>query len=91
MTVNSFSLDSDINALLRQVAVTFPTTITWRNERSYMVSQRMEIDKEKQELVLSGYIRNNFLNVKRLIHLTGIKAQQGFKIKQIELNSDPCP
>ena len=40
---------------------------------------------------MRGYIRNNFLNVKRLVHLTGISSQIGFKIKQIETSADPCP
>jgi hypothetical protein len=91
MTVNANTLDTDINALLRQIAVTYPTVIGWRNERSYMVTQTAKIDRNRKELVVSGYIRNNFLNIKRLVHITGLASQQGFKVKQIELNQDPCP
>jgi hypothetical protein len=91
MTINSLSLDNDINALLRQIAVTFPTVITWRNERSYLVSQSATLDRTNRELVVTGYLKNNFLNTKRLIHITGLQSQPGFKIKQIELLKDPCP
>jgi predicted DNA-binding transcriptional regulator AlpA len=40
---------------------------------------------------VSGYIKNNFLNIKRLMHITGVSAQQGYRIKQIEISKDPCP
>mmetsp|Transcript_12923 Transcript_12923/g.21871 ORF Transcript_12923/g.21871 Transcript_12923/m.21871 type:complete len:373 (-) Transcript_12923:1496-2614(-) len=91
LTVNSLNLKPDINALLRQIAVTFPANITWRDDRSYMVTQQVRPDKESKELVVSGYIKNNFVNIKRLIHITGLKSQQAFRIKQVELNRDPCP
>ena len=46
-----------------------------------MLAQLIKADKEKNEIEFRGYIRNNFLNVKRLVHITGIAAQQGYKIK----------
>lgn len=72
MTMNALTLDQNVSALLRQIAVTYPTKLTWRGERSYLITQKAKIDREKKELVLSGYIRNNFLNIKRLVHLTGV-------------------
>lgn len=91
MCVNKYSVDADINALLRQMAVTYPEKITWRDDRSYMHANVASLDVEAKEVQLLGYIRNNYLNTKRLLHLTGIEAQQGFKIKQIEIVPDPCP
>ena len=42
------------------------------------------------EVHIKGYIRQNFLNAKRLVHLTG-KPVLSWKIKRIEFASDPCP
>ena len=39
---------------------------------------------------MKGYIRQNFLNAKRLIHLTGL-PEVSWKIKRIEVAQDPCP
>ena len=44
----------------------------------------------EDEVHLKGYIRQNFLNAKRLIHLTG-KPVLSWRIKRIEFASDPCP
>ena len=91
MSINKFNQGSDVNALLRQIAVTYPKEITWRNDRSYMLSEVADINYDKKEVQLHGYIRGNTLNIKRLIHLTGISSQMAFKIKQIEIANDPCP
>ena len=42
------------------------------------------------ELSFEGYIKGNLLNVRRLIHITGIHPQ-AFRIKRIEIAKDPCP
>ena len=42
------------------------------------------------EVHLKGYIKQNYLNAKRLIHITGLPIQ-GWKIKRIESTHDPCP
>mmetsp|Transcript_11217 Transcript_11217/g.15384 ORF Transcript_11217/g.15384 Transcript_11217/m.15384 type:complete len:101 (-) Transcript_11217:1140-1442(-) len=42
------------------------------------------------EVHVRGYIRQNFLNVKRLVHITGVHPV-AFKIKRIDLADDPCP
>ena len=36
MNVNLSNAQTDVNALLRQVAVLYPEDITWRQNRSYM-------------------------------------------------------
>lgn len=81
MCVNALNIDNDVNALLRQIAVTYPEQITWRDNRSYMLGQLTNVDEAKKELQVTGYIKNNYLNTKRLVHLTGVSAQQGYKIK----------
>jgi len=65
----------DVNALLRAIAVIYPERLTWRESRSYMLAQLVKADKEANELQFRGYIRGNYLNTKRLIHITGIGAQ----------------
>lgn len=37
MNVNLVNAQTDVNALLRQVAVLYPEEITWRHNRSYML------------------------------------------------------
>lgn len=91
MNVNCLNIETDINALLRQIAAQFPDPITWREHRSYMLAHLTSITPASREIQVTGYIKQNFLNTKRLVHLTGVQGQQGFKIKQIELVKDPCP
>jgi hypothetical protein len=56
-----------------------------------MLAKITNMDAANKELQVTGYIRNNFLNIKRLLHITGVSAQQGYRIKQIEISKDPCP
>lgn len=56
-----------------------------------MLGHLTSADPVSKELVISGYIKQNYLNTKRLVHLTGVHSQHGFKIKQIEISKDPCP
>lgn len=56
-----------------------------------MLGHLAKADPANKELVMTGYIKQNYLNTKRLIHLTGVHSQHGFKIKQIEITKDPCP
>jgi hypothetical protein len=42
------------------------------------------------EVHIKGYIRQNFLNAKRLIHITG-NTKLAWRIKRIEVAVDPCP
>lgn len=44
----------------------------------------------QDEVHIKGYIRQNFLNAKRLIHITG-NPNLSWKIKRIELAKDPMP
>jgi len=46
MCVNKYSVDVDVNALLRQIAVTSPEKITWREDRSYMYANVASLDVE---------------------------------------------
>lgn len=74
MCVNALNSSTDVNALLRQIAVTFPEPITWRDERSYMLADLVKVDRERKELQFQGYVKNNLLNVKRLLHITGVSS-----------------
>jgi hypothetical protein len=42
------------------------------------------------EVHIRGYVKQNFLNAKRLIHITG-QDKIAWKIKRIEIATDPCP
>jgi len=39
---------------------------------------------------IRGYVKQNYLNAKRLIHITG-QEKVAWKIKRIEVANDPCP
>ena len=42
------------------------------------------------EVHIKGYVRQNYLNAKRLIHIT-CHDKIAWKIKRIEIATDPCP
>lgn len=91
MTLNRSSetlLSSDSNALLRQIAVQYPDDITWRKQRSYMLGEVTHVRED--EVHIKGYIKQNYLNAKRLIHVTGL-GKVAWRIKRIEVATDPCP
>lgn len=79
---------SDASALLRQLAVIFPQTVSWKENRSYMLGEVSHVRED--EVHFKGYIRHNYLNAKRLMHVTGM-TKVGWKIKRIEIAQDPCP
>jgi hypothetical protein len=56
-----------------------------------MLGELTKTDEANRELEVRGYIKGNYLNIKRLVHITGVSSQQGYKIKQIEISKDPCP
>jgi len=74
MYVNDLTVNIDINAVLRRIAVTYPSRIHWRDDRSYMLGQVTKVDQANKEILINGYIKNNYFNIKRLIHLTGVSA-----------------
>ena len=86
--VTETTLNNDANALLRQIAVLFPQDVTWKENRSYMLGEVAHVRSD--EVHITGYIRQNYLNAKRLIHITG-NPVLSWKIKRIELAKDPCP
>jgi hypothetical protein len=55
-----------------------------------MYGKVSKVDEAKKQVTIEGYIRQNFLNSKRLIHITG-RLPMAFKISKIELGRDPCP
>ena len=50
MVINKFQKETDVNALLRQIAVTYPKEITWRNDRSYMLAEVADIDRARKRV-----------------------------------------
>jgi len=49
------------------------------------------VQVSETEVHVEGYIKQNYLNAKRLLHITGINNPLAFKIKKIEIVKDPCP
>ena len=81
-------INTDANAILRQIAVTFPQSNSMKDNRSYMLGEVAHIRDD--EVHIKGYIRQNYLNAKRLIHITGF-GKIAWSIKRIEVALDPCP
>lgn len=44
----------------------------------------------EDEVHIRGYVKQNYLNCNRLVHLTGL-GKVAWKIKRIEVAQDPCP
>ena len=86
--VTDNQITNDANALLRQIAVQFPQEITWKENRSYMLGEVSHLRKD--EVHIKGYIRQNYLNTKRLVHITGLPVLS-WQIKRIEVAKDPTP
>ena len=87
-SVTDTQISNDSGALLRQIAVQFPAEVSWKENRSYMLGEVAH--RREDEVHIKGYIRQNYLNAKRLIHVTGLPVLS-WKIKRIELASDPTP
>jgi pre-rRNA-processing protein TSR1 len=87
-TVTEQTCYNDANALLRQLAVTYPQGLDWRQLRSYMLVDKWERLDDAQ-VAIQGYIRGNLLSVNRCLQMTGSKSV--FSIDRIELAKDLCP
>jgi hypothetical protein len=55
MNLNLLQAATDVNAVLRQVAVLYPENITWRQNRSYMLANLAHAGAS--ELHFEGYIK----------------------------------
>ena len=53
--VTETQLSNDSNAILRQIAVTFPQDVTWKENRSYMLGEVNHVRED--EVHIKGYIR----------------------------------
>ncbi|KAL6524936.1 hypothetical protein OROMI_030529 [Orobanche minor] len=76
--------------LLKEQRLTVPH---WRNQRSYLMAQKVDVVAEagtsyNSTLVLTGYLRSHGLSVNQLVHVSGAGD---FQLSQIELLKDPCP
>ncbi|KAL6506614.1 hypothetical protein OROHE_022446 [Orobanche hederae] len=76
--------------LLKEQRLTLPH---WRNQRSYLMAQKVDVVAEagtsyNSTLVLTGYLRSHGLSVNQLVHVSGAGD---FQLSQIELLKDPCP
>jgi hypothetical protein len=49
------STNTDANALLRQIAVTFPHELSWKENRSFMLGEVAHVRDD--EVHIKGYVR----------------------------------
>ncbi|CAI9117069.1 OLC1v1018393C1 [Oldenlandia corymbosa var. corymbosa] len=77
-------------SLFKEQRLTVPH---WRNQRPYLVSEKVDLVDEdcstgKCTLLLTGYLRARSLSVNQLVHVSGAGD---FQLSKIELLKDPCP
>ncbi|GFR85009.1 pre-rRNA-processing protein TSR1 homolog [Elysia marginata] len=89
------TLDSwqDAQVLWRQITNLAEKTIHFREQRPYLLSEKIEFELNKQTaevgtLKLSGYLRGSALDVNQLVHLPG---WGDFQMAQIDQMDDPYP
>lgn len=80
------TVQSNSNTLIRLITSTFAKTkLFWKDNRSYMFSSNYK--PTESQLIVEGYIRENYLSCNRIAHITGVGD---FKILQISAPDDPC-
>ncbi|KAJ3047950.1 hypothetical protein HK097_011022 [Rhizophlyctis rosea] len=70
---------------LRYLTAQRPKPVIWRDRHAYMLGEKVEfegnaMDEEKGTLKVTGYVRGNYLNANRLVHLQG---HGDFQIKMV--------
>jgi hypothetical protein len=53
-----------------------------------MLATNVSTGQNEDEIVVEGYLKKNYINTNRVIHLTGVGD---FNLKSIETTNDPCP
>jgi hypothetical protein len=51
---------------------TNPATLTWRDNRAYMLAESAKYDKNTQSLEVVGFLKGNCINANQLVHITGL-------------------
>lgn len=82
------STDDDTKNLVRALSASPPKSLSWREDRSYMLAQEVEYSSADGVLCLRGYVRGPGLRCQHLAHITG---HGDFAISRIAVASDPCP
>lgn len=70
-----------------------PTAPHWRNQRPYVMAQRVDMvvddcNVEKCTLIITGYLRAHSLSVNQLVHISGAGDYQ---LSKTEILKDPFP
>ena len=45
--------------------------LEWREIRSYMLAEKLQVDPQNQILEIEGFLKGNSYNPNQLIHITG--------------------
>lgn len=74
---------NETKLLLRSIEVAFHRPFTWKEHRSYLMSNSHKIENNK--LVVKGYVRGEFLSTNRVIHISGCG---NFKLEWIYVKNE---
>eukprot|EP01018_Ginkgo_biloba_P009491 Gb_29644 [translate_table: standard] len=80
----------DCHKLLRHFSEQRLSAPQWRNQRSFVMAQQVDIatDSGSSNLLLSGFVRARGLSVNQLVHVPGAGD---FQMSQIDVLEDPLP
>ncbi|KAH9303457.1 hypothetical protein KI387_015040, partial [Taxus chinensis] len=83
----------DCQKLLRHFSEQRLSVPQWRNQRPFLMAQKVEFATSEQDLgrstlLLSGYVRAHSLSVDQLVHVPGAGD---YRLDQIDILEDPFP
>jgi len=83
----------DCQKLIRHLSEQRLSTPQWRNQRSFVMAQQIDISAYEQDagrstLLISGYVRARNLSINQLVHVPGAGD---FQLDQIDILEDPHP
>ena len=82
-----------VGQLVRMLATASPRVLRWRQIRSYLLADDIQIVSSDaatgtSAVRVGGYLRGRPLHANQLVHLTGVGTM---KMSQLEGPADPCP
>ncbi|KRX00267.1 hypothetical protein PPERSA_10766 [Pseudocohnilembus persalinus] len=78
--------EATILPYLRKLQTTPLQSLTWREDRGYMLADKVSFNQNTQLLEVEGFLKGNYLNANQLMHVTGY---DDYQIEKIEILKNP--
>jgi len=49
------------------------TKLEWREMRSYLLAEKLQVNPQNQTLEIEGFLKGNYFSPNQLVHITGKK------------------